>query len=119
MRLVTAVSAAFGLFFVSSAPAYVYLSGNPRWMQPTLNMYLQFPGPPFVLTDGSVSYYRSFENAYAGNVDPNWRDNVPRIHAVKPQNTFFAGFEMIDKQLVKEDRRKMAICRNDLIQFRI
>src|SRR5947208_15865057 len=63
VRLVTAVSAAFGLFFVSSAPAYVYLSGNPRWMQPTLNMYLQFPGPPFVLTDGSVSYYRSFENA--------------------------------------------------------
>ena len=28
-------------------------------------MYLQFPAPPFVLTDGSVTYYRSFENALA------------------------------------------------------
>jgi uncharacterized protein YggE len=39
--------------------------------------------------------YRSFENAYEGELRTPWNDNVPnvaRVHAPRPKNTFFEGF---------------------------
>jgi hypothetical protein len=56
--------AAVGFFAGLSANAYVFLdAGNPHWTQPSLTFHLQFPPPAFPLTDGSLTYYRSFENA--------------------------------------------------------
>ncbi len=37
--------------------------------------------------------YRSFENAYAGSVEADWQRGQPRIHAPRPKNTFYAGFD--------------------------
>lgn len=44
---------------------YALIGGanGPRWKQPVVNFELQFPAPPSVLLDGSVDYYKSFENA--------------------------------------------------------
>lgn len=57
-------AAAAALALPVSVHGYVYIDASkPHWVQPTLNVYLQLPDPPFVLTDGSVNYYRSFENA--------------------------------------------------------
>lgn len=36
--------------------------------------------------------YRSFENAYEGELRTQWNDNVPRVHAPRPKNTFYEGF---------------------------
>lgn len=58
-----ALGAACLLSATDSVRAYARLNGNPQWNQPTLPVVLQFPAPPFVLTDGSVNYYNSFENA--------------------------------------------------------
>ncbi|MFL6584846.1 MAG: hypothetical protein ACJ8KU_10060, partial [Chthoniobacterales bacterium] len=55
-------AAAFCLLAISS-PAY-FLEG-PKWFQSSVLMHLQFPSPPFVLSDGSLDYYKSFENAMA------------------------------------------------------
>ncbi|MFL6541553.1 MAG: matrixin family metalloprotease [Chthoniobacterales bacterium] len=63
-RLAAMMLAAFGFLACSSAEAYVFFStSNPHWMQPSLTFHLQFPPPAFPLTDGSLTYYRSFENA--------------------------------------------------------
>lgn len=59
-----AISAAIGVFAGGSARGYVFLDlSKPHWVQPSLTFHLQFPDPPAALTDGSVTYYRSFENA--------------------------------------------------------
>ncbi len=56
-----AFCAAFYLLIARDASGYA-LEGA-KWYQSSLTMHLHLPPPPFVLTDGSVSYYRSFENA--------------------------------------------------------
>lgn len=56
-----AISAALGAFLASDA--FGYALEEAKWYQPTLQFHLQFPDPATPLTDGSVSYYRSFENA--------------------------------------------------------
>jgi len=37
--------------------------------------------------------YQSFENSYDSAVEQNWREEIPRVHAFRPKNTFFAGYE--------------------------
>lgn len=60
-----ALCAACFLSATALLDAYVFIGGNPTWTPgvSTLTIYLQFPDPPFVLSDGSLTYYRSFENA--------------------------------------------------------
>lgn len=37
--------------------------------------------------------YRSFENVHSGTAESDWRRDLPRISAVRPRNTFDAGYE--------------------------
>lgn len=36
--------------------------------------------------------YRSFENAYEGELRTEWIENAPRVHAPRPKNIFYEGF---------------------------
>jgi hypothetical protein len=56
-----AFCAAVCLSVVGSANAWAPIGA--KWFEPTLQMHLNFPAPQFPLRDGSLTYYRSFENA--------------------------------------------------------
>ena len=62
---VTALACAVISVVCHQATAYTLISGNPKWFEPTLDLKLMFPAPPAVLLDGSLSYYKSLENALA------------------------------------------------------
>jgi hypothetical protein len=50
---------------VGRGTADAYALEGAKWYQSTLEMQLQFPAPESVLLDGSVDFYKSFENAEA------------------------------------------------------